>query len=103
MYFDNKIFFLSDYFLGEPVISNSYYRVRGKMTDFSSGGAYCNVCNKHFSRIKSLRRHYQVIHAATPKIFKCSLCPRSYNRKDNLKQHENLCHWNDLNPSAEDA
>ncbi|GFV45453.1 hypothetical protein TNCV_299531 [Trichonephila clavipes] len=59
-------------------------------TDFMK--PYCSICNRQFSRIKSLRRHHQVVHALYPKVFACNWCPRSYNRKDNLKQHVNMCH-----------
>ncbi|GIX89589.1 hypothetical protein CEXT_52961 [Caerostris extrusa] len=63
---------------------------------------YCCICNRQFSRPKSLRRHQQVVHALFPKVFHCKWCPRSYNRKDNLKQHVNLCHVDMLMANAQE-
>ena len=45
----------------------------------------CDVCNKVFSKLAFLKRHY-VIHTGE-KNFECSVCGKRFNQKINLKVH----------------
>lgn len=96
-----KVSYFVAFFDDEEASSNALVWI-GKRAQFEvdSKKPYCYVCNRQFSRAKSLRRHHQVVHALFPKVFACKWCPRSYNRKDNLKQHVNLCHLDMLKENS---
>lgn len=53
----------------------------------SKGGLLCNICGKIMGCKRSLRRHLQ-IHSAHKSRFICTICQRSYSRKDNFMRHK---------------
>ncbi|RZC34654.1 hypothetical protein BDFB_007200, partial [Asbolus verrucosus] len=59
----------------------------------SSGGgrpgrtAFCDICNKTFSRFWSLQRHLSDTHYYTPQNLQCDVCGRSYRSRNSLVSH----------------
>ena len=51
----------------------------------------CEICNKSFTRGKSLKRHITSIHEGI-KPFKCDTCEVSFSQKSNLDRHIAFAH-----------
>ncbi|KAI8519518.1 hypothetical protein Bbelb_027750 [Branchiostoma belcheri] len=49
---------------------------------------YCNKCGKDFSEKRSLTRHQNSAHTASPTCYICKKCNRTFSRLDALKRHE---------------
>lgn len=47
---------------------------------------FCTACNKSFSPSSPLCHHFQKAYDEPP-TFECSVCHKTFNRKDNLKVH----------------
>ncbi|XP_030031927.2 zinc finger protein 625-like [Manduca sexta] len=50
----------------------------------------CKICHNIFSRAPNLKKHYYSVHA--PKIYKCSICPKSFGSSVLLQTHRNYHH-----------
>jgi len=49
----------------------------------------CNVCGKLYSFKENLRIHFRRVHQGKPaKTYKCSLCPKEFNRPSLKEKHE---------------
>lgn len=61
----------------------------------------CNFCNQRFTTSANRGRHIKQIHMTGPdsKIYPCALCPRAYNRRDNLQYH--LRHMHGITPKSQ--
>lgn len=49
----------------------------------------CNICDKKYSSVFSLRQHIKVVHIREA-FFKCDHCDKSFSRKANLDSHLNV-------------
>jgi len=52
----------------------------------------CHVCDKRLNSKQILRRHLQTHEENTEKPFSCEQCPKSYQFKEALKQHQRQVH-----------
>lgn len=57
-------------------------------TELSAGHIYkcLNDCGRSYTLLSSLQRHMR-LECGVPKKFFCTLCLKSYTRKDSLKYH----------------
>ena len=51
----------------------------------------CNMCSKKFHFTSFLKRHVKTVHLKQ-RIFKCSICPKSYTDGTPLRHHMNSSH-----------
>lgn len=74
----------------EICVSNVFIFVhigkRGKLWS-SKGGILCCICGQIMGCKRSLRRHLK-IHSTGQTRFSCTICHRSYSRKDNMMRHK---------------
>lgn len=54
--------------------------------------AFCDICNKTFSRFWSLQRHLSDTHYYTPQNLQCDVCGRSYRSRNSLVSHRSQYH-----------
>ena len=78
-----------------PVNSPQKGGGRIKVTKTSSGGGYCEVCGKIYSRIDTARSHYVQVHGEDEEItkhFNCLLCNFGFSFEVNLGSHMKQLH-----------
>lgn len=51
---------------------------------------FCAICNKSFCNSSSFKRHYKNVHEKT-NSFRCDICEKVLNRKDNYDRHVRVC------------
>ena len=48
----------------------------------------CILCYKLFSTKAIMRRHFKTVHKSKEGNLQCEVCPKVFNRKDNLERHK---------------
>ena len=48
----------------------------------------CGICEKSFTRKRSLNQHIQEMHTESDKVFSCDICPNAYFTKSRLVRHQ---------------
>ena len=51
----------------------------------------CEFCGTNFTRIDNLNEHIKRAHLEEKEIFTCRNCEKKFDRKWNLKRHEQKC------------
>ncbi|KAI1489438.1 hypothetical protein F5X96DRAFT_13316 [Biscogniauxia mediterranea] len=78
-------------------------KVRIQGTDSSGNPFKCDQpeCSKlGWSRVEHLKRHQSICHSQNPPSFRCSFCPKTFNRADNFRAHLRLHTRRDAGPKA---
>ncbi|KAL0108793.1 hypothetical protein PUN28_014134 [Cardiocondyla obscurior] len=71
---------------------NATPRVYHELDQKSMNRAYCNFCQKTFSRAWSLQRHLADTHFYVPQSLSCDQCGRNYKSRNSLVSHKSQYH-----------